>query len=148
MIWLAVCLSMLVPLCTVAVLAFLGFRGGDHPGDAMLELGEPDGHRAVVKASVVNPSKVPVLVGLSVRGRDIRSWIDGGYSIALPRRKGKRALLSSRHSVVGIVAPGETGSWLVPLPWAETRSLKLVAAIGQADRLRVTHRLLGRPALL
>ena len=72
MIWLAVCLSMLVPLCTVAVLAFLGFRGGDHPGDAMLELGEPDGHRAVVKASVVNPSKVPVLVGLSVRGRDIR----------------------------------------------------------------------------
>jgi hypothetical protein len=139
-------LSFVLVAGVAGVVAFLaGVRSGDRLGDATVEVGRRGGGELVlaggeewpaVTAIVRNPGSAGVLIGLSVRRCGVRLRLEGGVRVGVPRRTNRRGLLAGRHSIIGVVAGGEDAVWAVPFP-LDVRSLKLVAVIGQAGRLRV-----------
>jgi hypothetical protein len=129
-------------IAAVAVLAFAGFRAGDHPADATVTavlrtVPYPDGSQRMVSATVRNPGSVPVLVGLSVYRSRVPAWLGGGMSVTVPHWTGRRRYLPGAHATVGVVGPGDGACWSVPAP-ASGRHCHMVAVIGQSGgRLRV-----------
>ena len=121
-------------------LAIAGFRAADRPEDVTLVHVELAGRRPTLLATLRNPSGVAVLVGLSVRRCGVRLWLEGGGFVSLPRRTTRPKLLAARHASVAVAGAGETVTLTVPMPARWRRSVQLVAAIGQQDRLRVIHR--------
>jgi hypothetical protein len=138
-------ISMAVSVAVLALLCWYvvaGFRSGDRPGDARVtavlrEAGQPDEPRPVVVATVRNPSRTPVLAGLSVRRARVPEWLGGRLNVTVPRRTGRRAYRPTAYPTVGIV-PGDTAvRFTVPVP-AAAAAYQLTAAVGQAGgRLRV-----------
>jgi hypothetical protein len=138
-------ISMAVSVAVLALLcwyAAAGFRSGDRPDDARItavlrDAGQPDEPRPVVVATVRNPSRTPVLAGLSVRRARVPEWLGGGLNVTVPRRTGRRAYRPSAYPTVGIVPGDATVRFTVPVP-AAARRYRLTAAVGQAGgRLRV-----------
>jgi hypothetical protein len=119
-----------------------GFRNGDLATDAEVsavlgQSGQPDESRPVVVATVRNPSRTPVLAGLSARRARIPGWLCGGLDVTVPRLTRRRAFRPSAYETVGVV-PGETAvRFVVPVP-APARRYLLTAVTGQpGGRLRV-----------
>ena len=140
MITVLVCLVAGAALVALVGLGIWGFRAADRPEDVKLIGLELDRCPPSLLATLSNPSGVAVLVGLSVRRCGIRLWLEGGGFVSLPRRTTRRRLLAARQASVAVAAAGETVTLIVPMPARWRRSVQLVAAIGQQDRLRVIHR--------
>jgi hypothetical protein len=138
-IGMAVCAAVLALLCWCAA---AGFRNGDQATDAevsavLRQSGQPGESRPVVVATVRNPSRTPVLAGLSARRARAPGWLAGGLDVTVPRLTRRRAYRPSAYATVGVV-PGETAvRFVVPVPAPASRYL-LTAVTGQAGgRLRV-----------
>jgi hypothetical protein len=130
-----------VLLAAALIVTMAGIRAGDRPGDVtvtarMGRVEHPEGCWRVVVATVRNPGPEPVLVGLSVRGTVLPSWLGSGLTVAVPRRTTRRRLRPGRQAVLGVTGPGATGQWQVPVATRLPRC-RLVAVAGQAGRLRV-----------
>jgi hypothetical protein len=142
---------MLVPSALGALMLYAGERAGDRPHDATLARVEPLPHLSVIRVTVRNSDRVPVLVGLSLRRCGIRIWLEDGLFVRVPRRTTRRELLAGRQATVGVVNPGRTATMLVPVSRGERKDVQLVAILGHRDRLRVEpdqHRVHRRVALL
>jgi len=126
------------------LLAEVGTRNGDHPGDARITAeiwtsGQPDESRPVLVVEIRNPSSTPLLAGLSARRMSMPGWL-AGASVAVPSRTSRRGLRADAYDTVGIVPASETARFTVSVARPGSR-YRLTAAVGQRDgRLRV-HRL-------
>jgi hypothetical protein len=137
----------IVVLALVCWCVAMGFRDGDRPADATVsaalrDSGQPDEPRPVIVATVVNPSPVPALVGLSARpGRP--AWLAGlGHplTVTVPRRTARAKFHPPSYATVGIVPPSASIRFPVPVERAARRYV-LTVVVGQgAGRLRL-HRL-------
>lgn len=118
-----------------------GLRAGDRPGDTTVGFIEVGGRGRGIWVTVHNPGPQAVLVGASVRRRSLRLQCEGGSFVTVPRRTSHRELLAGRHAAVSAVAAGDSERLLVPFTICGAKRAELVVAIGEADRLRVVHRL-------
>lgn len=138
MTWLFLGLAALLAFGMAGALAVTGLRDGDRRADAIVTAAlassrQPDETRPVIVATVTNPSAVPVLAGLRVR----RALTAGTMSARVPWRTSGRRYRAGEQDTVGVVPPGESGTFSVPAR-ARGRCYRLVAVIGQdSRRLRV-----------
>ncbi|HEY4464422.1 MAG TPA: hypothetical protein VGN41_17280 [Streptosporangiaceae bacterium] len=139
---LAAVLAAALAMAGVIALALAGFRDGDRPDDATVtavlkSVPHPDGPQRIVIATVRNPGAVPVLAGLSARRSRVPGWLGAGLSVTVPRRTRRRRYGPQAQATVGVVGPGDSAHWAVPVPGAGRRC-DLIAVIGQSGgRLRV-----------
>ncbi len=118
----------------------LALRSGDRPGDArLIDVGEEDGFPAV-HVTISNPGGDAVIVGLALRRPSLRLRLEGEQYARLRTRRVTGDLLPSRQTTVGVLAPAETGTFLVPAGAQLGSRAELVAVLGQAGRLRTIHR--------
>lgn len=150
MAWLGTYLGVCAVAMAAAILAGLeGMRRGDRPSDVtisavMSRFQHPELRCPAAVVTMRNPGKVPVLVGLTTR----RSWVPYRFHpdpliVRVPRLTTRRGRLKpGRQAVVGVLAAGEAGRWLIPVPRGRV-TRRVVAVIGQAPgRLRVLARLI------
>jgi hypothetical protein len=142
-------LSVIVVVLLVGVLLLipLGFREGDKPGDALPLAVEPCLRPRGATVEVINPGPVPVLVGLSLRRPRLRLRLEGGTYASLRTRRTTPDLLPGQQTVVGVVRPGDTESFIVPAADSLSVRAELVLVLGQANRLRSIHRSVRLPVL-
>jgi hypothetical protein len=134
---------------TAAILLGLeGLRRGDRPGDVtvsavMSRFQHPDECCPAAVVTVRNPGSVPVLVGLTARRYWTPAWLGGNPLIVrVPRLTKRGRLRPARQAVVGVLAAGDAGRWLIPVPHGGL-TRRVVAVAGQAGgRLRVLARMI------
>lgn len=149
MAWIVLCSGAFVVVMAGAIVMGLeGVRRGDRPGDVtisavMSRFQHPDKRCPAAVVTVRNPGPVPVLVGLTARRSWAPSWLGAGPLIVrVPRLTNRGRLRPARQAVVGVIAAGDAGRWLVPVPRGG-RARRVVAVAGQAGgRLRVLARLI------
>jgi hypothetical protein len=136
--------SILLGACALAVglvaeLIRRGFDNGDRVSDPTVKAQSrplsPGARGAWVEVVIANPSPAIALVGLRLRGLRRPNWLP---SPAHDRRRGpRRPQMRISDQTVGAIAAGDTERfWL----WADgNRRLRLEAAVGTRDRLRIHH---------
>ena len=147
--WAAAYLGVITVTMAAAVLVGLdGVRRGDRPGDVtisvvMSRFQHPDELCPAAVVTVRNPGPVPVLVGLTARRCWAPAWLVGNPLIVrVPRVTTRGRLRPARQAVVGVLAAGDAGRWLIPVPHGGL-TRRVVAVAGQAGgRLRVLARLI------
>lgn len=149
MAWMTAFLAVFISaLAAVIVLGIEGVRRGDRPGDVtisavMSRFQHPEMRCPAAVVTVRNPGPVPVLVGLTARRSWVPFWLHGDPLIVrVPFLTTRPRLLPARQSVVGVLAAGDAGRWLIPVPRGRI-ARQAVAVAGQAGgRLRVLARLI------
>jgi hypothetical protein len=147
--WMAACLGVFAAGLVVAIAASMeGWRRGDRPGDVtvsavMSRFQHPEMLCPAAVVTVRNPSSVPVLVGLTSRRSWAPSWLlPDPLIVRVPLLTTRGRVLPGRQAVVGVLAAGDAGRWLVPVPRGRI-ARRVVAVAGQAGgRLRVLARLI------
>lgn len=142
---LAVVLVLLL-LAGVFGLIRAGFRDGDVTGDTLVLDVEARSRPRGARATVSNPGREPVLVGLVLRRPGVRLRLDGGSYVKVRTAKISSELMPGRQATLGVVLPGEASSFVVPAPAGLGRKAELVAVVGQAGRLRTIHRMVRMSA--
>jgi hypothetical protein len=117
----------------------IGMRNGDRVGDATVGAAKADASGRGISFAVHNHAAQPVLIGASVLRSSVRLFGETGHSVSVPRRTLRNELLAGQHTVVGVIAAGETQTVLVPFARSIPRRAVLVVAIGEPDRLRVVR---------
>jgi hypothetical protein len=142
-VWTVACLAATAMVIAGGILVMnAGIRAGDQPGDATVAAAAgtvpaPDGPQRVVLATIRNPGQAPVLAGLTAYPSRLPGWLSAGMDVTVPHRTARRRYGPGTQQTVGVVGPGETACWPVPMP-ARGRTCHLVAVIGQSGaRLRV-----------
>jgi hypothetical protein len=141
---LGACLAALV--AALVVFAVHGVHTGDRPGDAFVLKVEPHLAPRGAVVTLANPGAVPVVVGLSLRRARPRLRLEGASYVTIRARRTRSDLLAGQQSVIGVLAAGEVGRFLVAAGDGAGQRAELVAAIGQLDRLRAVHRLVRLPS--
>jgi hypothetical protein len=147
--WAGAYLGVFAAIMAAAVVVGLdGMRRGDRPGDVtisvvMSRFQHPDELCPAAMVTVRNPGPVPVLVGLTVRRYWAPAWLGGNPLIVrVPRATIRGRLWPARQAVVGVLAAGDAGRWLVPVPHGGL-TRRVVAVAGQTGgRLRVLARMI------
>lgn len=135
----------------LSLFAWIALRNGDRPGDAEVSVevwtsGQPDERRPVLVAEIRNPSAGPVMTGLRARRAVIPAWLAPG-GVRVPFRTARRSLRASGYETVGVVPASATARFTVPVRQA-ARRYRLIAAIGQADRRLLLHRVVVKSPVL
>jgi hypothetical protein len=133
--------ALLLVLGGVAALVPLGLRAGDRPGDAMLLHVEPQTAPRGASVTVTNPSRAPVILGMSLRRAGARLRLEGPAYVRIRTGSLRSDLLAERHAWVGVLGADETRTFVVPADSRVGERGELVAVIGQQRRLRTIHRL-------
>ena len=133
-------LACLIALLPGVMLLRAGERTGDGRDDLLITRVMPALDFSSVLVTVRNSSDIPVLVGLSLRGRTLRLWAEGGVYVSAPRRNAKRPTLATRQTTVGVVDATQTATLVVPGAPKHINKGQLMVTVGQRDRLRVVHR--------
>jgi hypothetical protein len=145
----AVLLCLALTACVLGAggaLVAAGSRAGDRPGDSLVTAVSADATGRFLRFSVHNPADGAVLVGASVRRPTVRLRLEAGAYVGVPRRTDDRAFLAGRYAHVCALDAHATESLSLALDPQAPRRAELVVAIGQADRLRLIHRVLDLPA--
>jgi hypothetical protein len=137
---------LVVLLVAVLLLIPFGFHAGDRPGDARLLGVEPVPIPRGVRVEVSNPSHMPVLIGISLRRRGWRAWLEGSSYARLRTRGTTADLLPTRQAVIGVLAPGQRETVMVPAGAALGPQAELVVVLGMPSRLRTVHRSVSLPS--
>lgn len=104
----------------------------------------PDEGTAMIAVAISNPGPMPVVVGLSARGR---GWPGRGTRTTTPHRSSRRRYRADQQTTIGVVAPGSVSRLSALI--ATDRRCRIVVVVGQPDgRLRVTGvPVTGKPAV-
>jgi hypothetical protein len=132
-------------LVGVLELAVLGLCDGDRAGDVVLLAVEPGGRPRSARVILTNRDVVPVVVGMLLRRPGPRLWLEGGCYVRNRTRSRRADLLARRQTTIGVLAGGETGTFVVRGGADLGQRVELVAVVGQRDRLRAIHRLVQLP---
>jgi hypothetical protein len=110
-----------------------GLRAGDRAGDlTVIGISRQPG---AVLVSLSNPGPLPVLVGLSLRRPGLRLRLEAGTYVSR-----SRAVAEPLPPVVGVLAPGETGTLTLAASPRLGERAELQIVVGQEGRLRTIHR--------
>jgi hypothetical protein len=141
--------SALVVILLIAALALIpiGLREGDRAGDALPVSIEPSLLPRGIEVAVTNPGNAPVLLGLSLKRPGLRLRLESGTYARLRTRRTSPDLLPAQQAVIGVVAPGEQETFIVPAPPRLRTTAELVVVLGGEQRLRSIHRLVRLPSI-
>lgn len=127
--------GVLVLVGGLLLLIRVGLQDGDREGDVLVMGISPREQPRGLSVRLTNPGRVPVLVGLSLRRRGIRLRLETGTYVS----RGRTAT-APLPAVVGVLAPGETGSLTISAPPGLSEQAELQVVAGQEARLRIIHR--------
>jgi hypothetical protein len=105
---------MVLLLIGVLLLVPVGLRAGDRAGDALLLGVEPNLVPRGTKVTLINRGEVPVIVGMSLRRCGLRLHLEGGSYVRVRTRRTDPDLMPERQAALGVVAAGETDTFVVP----------------------------------